>query len=1199
MKRVSMCLLSCVLWAVQAGAAQSYPSGVKPEQSISQQFANPPGEARPWVYWFWSNGSVSKEGITADLEAMHNVGIGGAVIFSVHGSLPAGPVGFMSDEWKALMMHVFKEADRLGMEINMNNADGWTGSGGPWVTPEMATKILTWNEMQITGGSAETVKLGQPHCNLDYYRDIAVVAFPTPAADIKSSVKLPVVTSPDGTLNADHVTDNNEDTLVELPLPAKDKPSYIQFEFDAPLPVKAFQFISGGVDRSVVSGRLMVSDDGAAYSEICKFDYEYPGHSTSRRQYSTKPASGRFYRLVFDKYNVGPTKSIEMREVQLFSSDRMHLLYGKAGFNLITEGNYNGSQPEASADSTVKAGSIVDLTGHLKPDGTLQWKFPAGAWTVIRLGYTCTGKQNHPATDQGVGLECDKFNPDAVTVVFNNHLKKLVEMAGPLTGKTFTYSHTDSWEAGCQNWTAGFGDFFFRKTGYRIEPYIPVLTGHIVENVEYSNRILWDFRRVIADALAEGYYDKLSDLCHKNGLKFSAEAYGLASGNHDSLRCGKNIDMPMTEFWTPAKDTAENSMKHASSIANVYGKKFVGAEAFTSFPDEDAWKLHPYRLKSLGDYELSGGINRFIFHRYSMQPWLDKEPGMTMSRWGLHFERTTTWWNQSKAWLSYISRCQYLMQQGLTVSDVLVLYGEESPVASKPRTRYRPLLPAGYEFDTCPRDVVLNSLSVKDGMITLPHGMQYRYFSLSDREALTPELVAKVESLVREGATVIGKPPVSSPSLKDYPQADKTVSALAEKVWGPDFQKPAGVYQYGKGRVIWGHKFEQIVALDKLIPDFDYESADKNTEIKCGHRRTADMDIYFVSNQKNEYAEFDALFRVKGGAVQIWNPATGEITPAPLVKEEAQQTRVRLQLEPVGSTFVVFNRKAPATAAASVFHKDGVQVFPVSKSSVSAETKQLATVLSAAEKVQSKSKFTNGMYDVMGDSRLVNGAAGKILEVSKPGDYQIGGAQDVRVSSIPAPVALQGSWTVSFQKKRGAPDQIELPELISLSEHADPGVKYFSGTAVYTKTFEYAPAEEGGSRTYLDLGNVQVIAEVFLNGESLGIFWKPPFIIDITRCVKKGSNKLEVRVTNQWVNRLIGDEQYPEDVDYYPGRAGVRRNFPDWIVNGTPRPEPRRIAFSVWRHYLKDDPLIPSGLIGPVQLHTTHTFPITALGTEK
>ena len=335
------------------------------------------------------------------------------------------------------------------------------------------------------------------------------------------------------------------------------------------------------------------------------------------------------------------------------------------------------SSPDAG-DSTagaIQRRQIVDLTSKLAADGKLNWQVPAGNWVILRVGYTPTGVKNHPAPLEGTGLECDKFSQAALDAHWAGFMQKILDDIGPLAGKTLDSSLIDSYEVGGQNWTKNFRAEFQKRRGYDPLKFLPAFTGRVVDNPAVSERFLWDVRRTIADLFAENYFGHFAELCRQHGLMNAVEPY---TGPFESLQCGAPADVVMGEFWSGSQ--GDPSVKLAASIAHIYGKTIVGAESFTAQPEHGRWQNYPYSLKTLGDLMFCQGLNRYIFHRYAMQPWTNRWPGMTMGQWGFHFERTETWWNQGKPWIDYITHCEFLLQQGRAVEDAAYFDGQSAPV---------------------------------------------------------------------------------------------------------------------------------------------------------------------------------------------------------------------------------------------------------------------------------------------------------------------------------------------------------------------------------------------------------------------------------------------------------------------------------------------------------------------------------------
>jgi hypothetical protein len=656
--------------------------------SLERGFRQPPDSARPWVYWFPLDGNLSSNGITADLEAMARVGIGGVLYMETDQGAPRGPAGFAGPLWRELFKHICAEAHRLGLEVNMNNDAGWCGSGGPWITPELSMQRVVWAETNLTGPGRFDGPLPQPRAAANFYRDIAVFAFPTPA----SNYVIP------------HLRGKSAHTKQEIPL--------------------------------------------------------------------------------------------------------------RAGY------------PELAPEAVTPRAQVMDLSARLQPGGGLAWEVPAGRWTLLRLGHTSTGKDNHPAPVDGRGLECDKLSKEAAEAHFAGLMGKLVADNSRFAGanRTLVSTHIDSWEVGSQNWTPRFREEFQRLRGYDPQPFLPVFAGRVVDSLEVSERFLWDVRMTVNELLLENYAGHFRALAHRHGLRLSIEAYD-GSPTDDMAYAGR-CDEPMGEFWSWAKFGAAYSCTEMASAAHVYGKPIVGAEAFTA-TDAERWLGHPGNIKELGDWAFCEGINRFVFHRYALQPWTkpDRPPGMSMGPWGLHYERTQTWWEKSRAWHEYLARCQFLLQQGLFVADLCFLAPETSPHQFKSPVKSGHDRP-GYNFDGCPPEVVLTRMKVKDGRLVLPDGMSYRLLVLPRVPTMTPPLLRKIRDLVRDGATVVGAPPLKSPGLTGYPTCDEDVRKLTAELWGdPDTAavdasprqtdesaalsraQPRYERRFGKGRVIWGGEF--------------------------------------------------------------------------------------------------------------------------------------------------------------------------------------------------------------------------------------------------------------------------------------------------------------------------------------------------------------------------------------------------------
>jgi hypothetical protein len=731
-------------------------------------------------------------------------------------------------------------------------------------------------------------------------------------------------------------------------------------------------------------------------------------------------------------------------------------------------------------ESAVDTSRVVDLSAQMSGDGTLRWQVPAGRWMIVRMGYIPTGARNRPATAAGSGLEADKLSRTHMTAYFHGYFDPLEKALGPLFGSSLQFVLMDSWEAGMQNWTDDMLPEFVRRRGYDPLPWLPALTGRVVESADASDRFLWDFRRTLADMWADYHYGTMTDLLAAKGLGTYAEAAGVSLEiPEDSLLNKSRVTIPMGEFWV--RDLHPRLMYYqdvrgAASAAHVYGKPIVAAEAFTGGGYES-----PFTLKKVGDYWLAQGTNRVVFHTSAHQP-LDTKPGNTMV--GTHIHRNITWAEQAAPYMSYLARACYLLQQGRTVADLLYLLNEGAP-STMPiwGAGLTPAPPAGYDYDYINADALLTRASAEGGRIELADGAQYRLLVLPETNALRPELLRKIRELVAAGATVVGPRPTRSPSLQNLPAADAEVQVLVADLWADLDGVSRTIHRYGNGRVVWGLPLAAVLDSIGVRKDVDAVGA-ADAQVTWHHRRSDDAEIYYVANLTDETLVLEPKFRVVGKQAELWHPDTGQIEPTSY-RMDGEQTEVPLRLAERELVFVVFR----------------------------------------------------------------GGEAPPSRSVSRP-----------RVLTL---ATIGGPWELTFPPALGAPPRIDLPELASWAEDSQAGVRFFSGTATYSKNLTADAAWLApGARIVLDLGRVGDLAEVTVNGKPLGTVWKPPYRVDVTETLAAGENRLEIKVTNQWTNRIAGDRSAPPDerVLSPAGGRGAGRGR-----GGAAQ-------------------LLPSGLLGPVRI---------------
>jgi hypothetical protein len=1167
--------------AAEAAAAQGPPTGpaaavgAQSREALAAVFANPPADASPGAYWYWLGGQVTRAGITADLEAMRAAGISTPMLYSIGKSGPDSlihpPADALTPHWWELVEHAAAECERLGLRLAMNDCDGWATASGPWITPELSMQCVVWSHRTVPGGAPVEGPLPLPPRRRDYYRDIATLALPWPAQwDETSFTRRARITTdlPLKSADAARISDpGNREQMIDWARVPGERPSWIEYAFDRPFTLRSITVrtpsppgFAPGVYRAANSLVVEASDDGRTFRRIGALEYPKHGWQTdlTTLTHALPQTTARYFRLVHqplapqpyeEEYDFGQDLRLRLFSIVLASEPRIHQLPGKSGAQwAISRRTTAADVPD---DVCIPLAEIIDVGRHLRPDGTLDWTPPPGRWRLLRIGYTTTGSENS-AAGGAQGLECDKFSPVAATLQFESWFGQALARVGPrLAGKVLHGFHVDSWEAGAQNWSPVFAEGFQRLRGYDLLPYIAVMTGVPLVSADVSERVLHDVRRTINDLMDTGFFRTLGELARRHGCVFSAEPPN-PTFPADGMEHFQYVDQPMGEFWlhTPRNDKPTD-IKDAVCAARLYDKPFAQAESFTE--GLITWDEHPYLLKPLGDHNYCQGIGRLVLHVYAQQPWLHREPGITLSGIGTFFSRTQTWWRPGKAWFDYMRRCQALLQQGRAVADVCYFNGENIPARALLRRQLGVPLPEGYEFDTVNRDALLRLASVEDGEIVLATGPRYRVLVLPDSHLLTPEIALRLRDLVHAGAIIVGPRPRRSPSLAGYPAADRTVEEVARELWGDLDGITRTERRVGAGRVVWGRPLEAVLLEAGRPPDVRVRedrgapapaARDLPPAIEWTHRRAADWDLYFLSNPAPAARQLELTFRAAGRVPELWYPDTGRTETLALWREAGGHTTVPLRLDPCGSVFVLFARRAREAA------------HFVSAVSAAPDTGQAEAVrlLESDGRVRA----------------LVSSAGSWMLERAS------GERMPLEVPRLPAPLALPGPWRVRFPRQSAAAPggrpgrslRVRLDGLVSWTELADAQARYFSGTALYRTRFELPAALFDPGRTlWLDLGEVHEIAAVQLNGHELGVLWKPPFAVEITAAARAGRNSLTLRVTNTWRNRLIGDYGKP---------AAQRQTF---VVPLLRKEQP-------WLPGGPGTALSPAGVLGPVTVRS-------------
>lgn len=943
--RVSVAILAAVAAAISHAMAAE--SGL---DRLRLEFELPPASAMPRVWWHWMNGNVSEQGIKEDLEWMKRVGIGGAQTFDVSLHTPEfvnQRLVFMQPPWISAFKYSASLAESLGLELAIASAPGWSEAGGPWVASEQGMKKLVWSEISVDGGEVD-VKLPIPPSVVgpfqdvpwsnpyrggpgarekvkNLYRDVAVIAYQLPDADKSLAELNPVVTSSAGPINANRLWDGSYSQSVNLPFGDEGNPAWIAMDFRHPLSVQAMSLALQEADEFVpphVAAELQSSADGRDFHTIVTVG------STSDVQQTVAfpPVRARFFRLlfpsrpprsvptIFESVAAPPQTQHKIYEFILHVTPRIDHFEQKAAFFIGDGSTWEHVSPSGAA-AAIPLKSMLDLTPRLRPDGSLNWRVPHGRWEILRLGYSLLGTVNMPAAAEATGLEVDKLSASDVRSYMDRYVGLYESILGdqPAGKRGLRAMVMDSWEAGPQNWTDDLPQQFLNRRGYELGPWLPALTGRVMESAESTERFLWDFRRTLGDLLRESYYGQVAASLSSHQLTHYGESHEVGRAFiGDGMDAKLAVDIPMGAMWGvllgqsqghASQSQGDADIRESASAAHIMGRNLVAAESMTATGTPGtAYSFAPADLKSTADREFVDGVTRVVIHTSVHQPLNRVGPGLALGQFGQWFTRNETWAEQSRPWMTYLSRSSYLLQQGQFVADVLYFYGQDSNITAL-YADHLPPVPEGYAFDFA-NDSVLKMLSVRQGELITSSEMSYRILALAPRtRMMSLDVLKQIARLVSEGATVVGEKPQATPSLADD---ELEFQRLADAVWGP---AATLIHRYGEGLVLWGTSSERMSAALGISSDFSYSKPKPDSEVWYVHRRMKDADIYFVDNRLARAEHIEAKFRVTGKIPELWFADTGAIERASY-QETGDETAIPLDMEPNGSVFVVFRGSA-------------------------------------------------------------------------------------------------------------------------------------------------------------------------------------------------------------------------------------------------------------------------------------------------
>jgi hypothetical protein len=864
-------------------------------QLLEKGFRTPPDSTKPSVYWYWMSDNISEDGVRKDVEAMAAVGIGRAFIGNIGydpREVPYGKVKLFSPEWWKITKTAIQTANRKGITIGLFNSPGWSQSGGPWVLPAESMQYLAYDEQEVAG--PREVVFPRPAGAI---RPVAAVAFPTAHGQVLPEA---ILTASSGWENLPALTDENPETASFFPAGQKED-LVLDLAYKQAFTARSLTLVPAPVPVRF-TGILQVKEADGSFRTLREFDFDRsnPDDGVGFRPYAPvvlaiPDVSGSAFRLIIrhirGKGGLAECRISPEARLERFEEKQLAKMF-QTPLPLWNEYQWV-TQPEPKGE-----GQVLDPARMIKlpleADGSLRWAAPAGKWTIVWFGTRSTGRTNSPASPEGKGLEVDKMNRKNLRHHFDSFIGAIYDSLAPADRKALRYVVADSYETGSQNWTDGMAEAFQQRYGYDPLPWLPVFSGRIVGSADRSDRFLWDVRRLVADRVAYEYVGGLRNLSHTKGMKLWLENYGHWGFPGEFLQYGGQSDEVGGEFWNEG-DLGSIENRAAASAAHIYGKNKVAAESFTA--GGKAFVRYPALLKKRGDWSFTEGVNHTLLHVMITQPTATL-PGVNAG-FGTEFNRHNTWFYQSKAFVDYLRRCNFLLQQGKSVNDVAYFIGEDAPKMTGTR---QPEIPAGYSYDYINAEVILTRLTVKNGKWTLPDGTSYHVLVLPPLKTMRPEVLERLATLVQAGGTLLGPAPERSPSLEGYPQADKKVKDLAAKVWSGE--------RYGVGRVFRSGDLADILKTLKVLPDAGL--GDK--ALLYTHRHSATEDIYFIINQSDQPVSAPVTVRVSGRQPEWWDAVTGTTRPLPEYTASGETTTIPLRLDAYQSGFLVFRKKGSATA---------------------------------------------------------------------------------------------------------------------------------------------------------------------------------------------------------------------------------------------------------------------------------------------
>jgi hypothetical protein len=1119
-----------------AGIALLLGAGMATGQSkidpLKSGFENPPHSARPRVWWHWMNGNISKEGIKLDLEWMHRVGLGGYQNFDAALATPTvvpKRLVYMTPEWKDAFKYAIVLGDQLGMEMAIAGSPGWSESGGPWVPASQGMKKYVWSETQVEGGQAFTGTLAHPPSNTgafqnmtireflaqpeatkpipQFYADVAVVAYPAPTSDVPPESLHPKVTASGGSIDVTMLSDGDLEKTTKLPIPPAGQSAWIQYEFAASQTIRSVTIVSKSPNfiAAMLAGigspekSLEASDDGQDFRAVVQL----PEGGAPEHTVSFPAVTAKFFRVVFKRTPPPPLPA------------------WASGLDPASMGFRLGPPPTDY--------EIAELVLH--PGARVNRFEDKAAFSSLGDLYPFATPSVAPS--------------DAISK------SEVIDLTSKMRGD------------GTLDWTPPAGHWVILRFGYSLLG----ITNHPA-TAEATGLEVDKLNRAYVKNYMETYLDRYkqtvgADYMGKRGIRYVI---------NDSWEAGSQnwTDNMISQFkelrgydplpWMPVLagkvvESAEASDRFLwdfrKTISDLIANEHYGQLEAT---------LHEWHMGHYGESHESGrafvadGMEVKKFNEVPMSAMWTQTPGVNKEQYGYNAD------DRESASVAHIYGQNLAAAESMTAAAGPWAW---SPATLKPT--------ADQEFlNGINRFVIHESahqplVGKAPGMTLGPFGQWFnRNETWAEEASPWVKYIARTSYLLQQGhfgadlvyfygedsnltAIFADKAPdVPAGYGFDYINADGLIHMLS--VTGGRITTKSGMSYRVLGLDPHSKHMSLPVlrAIYKLVED---------GAVVAGPKPTDDPSL---ADDRTEFKKLnDSLFgdgtgvRHAGKGMVYAGQALADVFNALKVAPDFDYTK------PESDTRILFVHRKLV---------DGDLYFVDNRNDRDERVDASFRVTGKAPELWHAETGNSEPVSY----KIAEGRTTVPLHLEPWGTVFVvfRKATKARSRALPkvveTPLAtVEGPWSVSFQPGRGAPASITLDKLISWTESADAGVKYFSGSGTYTKTIQASPKWfKKGARLWIDLGEVKNLAEVMVNGKSLGVVWHAPYRVEATRALKPGPNEVTIKVINAWVNRLIGDEQ------------------PDATT---------RYTFADVKPYKANSPLLPSGLLGPVRVYSMAT----------